>query len=81
MPARKDRWLTAQSAAIVMNITSAEICRLLSLGRLKGSKQKHPRRPGKAQWLIDPKSIAVEKRRNAKRVAAIARRRKRTTRS
>jgi hypothetical protein len=81
MPARKDRWLTTQEAANVMNITSAEVCRLLSLGRITGSKQKHPKRPGKAQWLIDPKSIAMEKRRSAKRLAAIARRRKRAVRA
>lgn len=78
MPARNNPWLTAQEAAVLMNTTSAEVCRLLSIGRLAGSKQKHPKRPGKAQWLIDPKSITAEKRRAAKRVAAIARRRKRS---
>jgi hypothetical protein len=67
MPDRHDRWLTAQEAAAEMNTTSAEVCRLLSIGRLSGSKQKQAKRPGKAQWLIDPKSIAVEKRRTAKR--------------
>jgi hypothetical protein len=56
-------WLTAQQTAVVMNTTSAEVCRLLSLGRLSGSKQKQPGRPGNGQWLIDPKSIAKEKRR------------------
>jgi hypothetical protein len=67
MAARQDRWLTAQQAAIEMNTTSAEVCRLLSLGRLAGEKQKQPGRPGNGQWLIDPKSIAEEKRRTAKR--------------
>jgi hypothetical protein len=67
MPSNNDRWLTAQQTAVEMNTTSAEICRLLGIGRLSGTKQKDPRRAGKAQWLIDPKSIAEEKRRNAKR--------------
>jgi hypothetical protein len=67
MPARNERWLTAQETAALMNTTSAEVCRLLSIGRLSGSKQKQPKRPGKAQWLIDPKSIAAEKRRTTKR--------------
>ena len=67
MPARNDRWLTAQQAAVLMDTTSAEVCRLLSVGRLSGSKQKQAKRPGKAQWLIDPKSIASEKRRTDQR--------------
>ena len=67
MPARQVHWLTAQQAAAEMNTTSAEICRLLSLGRLSGHKQKQPGRPGNGQWLIDPKSIAEEKRRAAHR--------------
>ncbi len=67
MPARQDRWLTAQQAALEMNTTSAEVCLLLSLGRLSGAKQKQPGRPGNRQWLIDPQSIAEEKRRTAKR--------------
>jgi hypothetical protein len=77
MPARNNRWISAQEAAVLMNTTSAEVCRLLSIGRLAGSKQKHPKRPGKAQWLINPKSVAAEKHRAAKRAAAFARRRKR----
>jgi hypothetical protein len=77
MPVRNHRWLTTQEAALLMNTTSAEVCRLLSIGRLTGSKQKHPKRPGRAQWSIDPKSVAAEKRRAAKRFAALARRRKR----
>jgi hypothetical protein len=63
MPKRLTNWLTAQQTAVAMNTTSAEVCRLLSLGRLVGSKQKQPGRPGNGQWLIDPKSIAKEKRR------------------
>jgi len=35
-----------------------------------GRKTKQPGRPGNGQWLIDPKSIAEEKRRAAKRVRA-----------
>jgi hypothetical protein len=66
MPERQDGWLTAQQAAVEMNTTSAEICRLLSLGRLSGSKRKQPGRPGNGQWLIDPKSIAEERRRAAR---------------
>ena len=68
MPANYDRWLTAQETAALMDTTSAEVCRLLSVGRLSGSKQKQAKRPGKAQWLIDPKSIAAEKRRAGKRL-------------
>jgi hypothetical protein len=64
-------WLTAQQTAVEMNTTSAEICRLLSLGRLSGSKEKQPGRPGNGQWLIDPKSIAKEKRRLASRTVKI----------
>jgi hypothetical protein len=77
MPSAKKHWLTAQQTAVIMNTTSAEVCRLLSLGRLTGIKQKHPKRPGQAQWLVDPKSIAAEKRRAAKRRGAEARHRKR----
>jgi hypothetical protein len=68
MPARQDRWLTAQQTALELNTTSAEVCRLISLGRLSGEKQKQPGRPGNGQWLINPKSITEEKRRTAKRV-------------
>jgi hypothetical protein len=69
MPKNLTNWFTAQQTAVVMNTTSAEVCRLLSLGRLSGSKQKQPGRPGNGQWLIDPKSIAKEKRRLATRTA------------
>jgi hypothetical protein len=67
MPDRPEGWLTAQQAAVEMNSTSAEICRLLSLGRLSGYKRKQSGRPGNGQWLIDPKSIAEERRRATKR--------------
>jgi hypothetical protein len=70
MPARQDCWLTAQQAAIEMNTTSAEVCRLLSLGRLAGEKLKQPGRPGNGQWLVDPKSIAEEKNRSKRTSAA-----------
>jgi hypothetical protein len=65
MSKSRNNWLTAQQAAVAMDTTSAEVCRLLSLGRLSGSKEKQPGRPGNGQWLIDPKSIAKEKRRVA----------------
>jgi hypothetical protein len=71
MSKRLTSWLTAQQTAVVMNTTSAEICRLLSLGRLSGSKQKQPGRPGNGQWLVDPKSVAKEKRRLATRAGFI----------
>jgi hypothetical protein len=73
----RTNWLTAQQTAIAMNTTSAEICRLLSLGRLVGSKQKQPGRPGNGQWLIDPKSITKEKRRLSARTTATKSRKRR----
>ena len=60
------RWLTAQETATLLDSTSAEICRLLKIGRLTGVKRKQPGRAGKAQWLVNPKSIAREKSRLAK---------------
>jgi hypothetical protein len=51
------RWLTAQETAVHLDTTSAEVRRLLSIGRLSGTKQKDPRRGCTAQWLVDPKSI------------------------
>jgi hypothetical protein len=60
MPANHKRWLTAQQTALELNSTSAEICRLISIGRLSGSKEKQPGRPGKAQWLVSPASIRRE---------------------
>jgi hypothetical protein len=66
MPKPDPRWLTAQETAAILDSTSAEICRLLKLGRLIGVKRKQPGRAGKAQWLVDPQSIAKEKKRFAK---------------
>jgi hypothetical protein len=56
-----------------MNTTSAEVCRLLSIGRLKGKKHKQLGRPGLAQWFVNPSSISREMKRAAK---VAARRRK-----
>jgi hypothetical protein len=66
MPKHDLRWLTAQQTAALLDSTSAEICRLLKLGRLTGVKRKQAGRAGKAQWLVNPKSIAREKSRIAK---------------
>jgi hypothetical protein len=74
MRARHDRWISAQVAAALLDLTSAEVCRLLSIGRLAGTKQKTAGRPGKAQWLINPKSIAKEKRFRAKHATLLRRR-------
>jgi hypothetical protein len=74
MPPSRLHWLTAQQAAVAMNTTSAEVCRLLALERLVGEKQKQLGRPGNGQWLIDPKSIVLEKRRAAQRAAGPAQR-------
>jgi hypothetical protein len=60
------RWLTAQETAAFLDSTSAEICRLLKIGRLSGVKKKQPGRAGKAQWLVNPKSITREKQRLSK---------------
>ena len=75
MSGRPSSWLTAQQTAVTMNTTSAEVCRLLSIGRLKGKKHKQLGRPGLAQWFVNPSSISREMKRAAK-VAAAARRRK-----
>jgi len=75
MPARRPGWLTAQQAAIILNTTSAEVCRLISIGRLSGKKHKQVGRPGNAQWIINPASIKREARRAAQ-LAAAARRKK-----
>jgi len=66
MPNRHPRWLTAQETAVILDSTSADICRLLKIGRLTGVKRKQPGRAGKAQWLVNPKSIEQEKRRTAR---------------
>jgi len=62
----ESRWFTAQETAAILDSTSAEVCRLLKIGRLTGVKKKQPGRAGKAQWLVDPLSIKREKQRNAK---------------
>lgn len=69
MPAPPRGWLTAQQTAAELQSTSADVCRLLSLGRLTGVKRKQPGRAGTAQWLVNPKSVAKEKRRLAKLAA------------
>jgi hypothetical protein len=56
-------WFTAQETAAILNLTSAEVCTLLAVGRLSGTKVKQPGRAGKAQWLVDPRSVAKEKKR------------------
>jgi hypothetical protein len=74
MSARHNGWISAQVAAAILDLTSAEVCRLLSIGRLSGTKQKTAGRPGKAHWLINPNSIAKEKRFRAKHAALLRRR-------
>jgi len=67
-------WLTAQATSFILDLTSAEVCGLLVTGRLNGIKIKQPGRAGKAQWLVDPKSIAKEKRLRARELAKARRR-------
>jgi hypothetical protein len=62
MHANGNRWLTAQETAAQLDTTSSEVCRLLSIGRLSGMKQKDPRRAGKSQWLVDPESVSREEK-------------------
>lgn len=64
-PNKFKKWLTAQQTSIELDTTSAEVCRLLSIGRLAGVKMKQPGRAGKAQWLVNPVSITKERRRVA----------------
>ena len=66
MPKPDPRWLTAQETAAILDSTSAEVCRLLKIGRLTGIKQKQPGRAGKAQWLVNPQSITKQKKRATK---------------
>jgi hypothetical protein len=73
MPARRNSWLSAQVTAAILDTTSAEVCRLLNIGRLSGNKQKQPGRPGMARWLVNPKSVAKEKRLRARRAASARR--------
>ena len=67
-------WITAQQAALLLNTTSSEVCRLISIGRLNGKKHKQPGRPGTAQWTISPASVDKEIRRVAKMDAESLRR-------
>ena len=62
MHSNGNHWLTAQETAAQLDTTSSEVCRLLSLGRLSGTKQKDPRRAGKSQWLVDPASVLKEEK-------------------
>jgi hypothetical protein len=64
LPSRR---LSVQETAAILDSTSAEVCRLLSIGRLSGIKRKEPGRPGNAQWQVDPKSVAREQKFVAKR--------------
>ena len=77
MPARPTRWLTTQETAAIPDTTSAEVCRMLSLGRLSGTKEKDPLRGGTAQWLVNRRSIPKEKKRRISYRALIAKRPKR----
>jgi len=63
--------------AIQLDTTSSEVCRLLSLGRLSGTKQKDPRRAGKSLWLVDPESVIKEEKHPKTRLVRRARRLKR----
>jgi hypothetical protein len=67
MASSRARWFTAQETAAILDLTSAEVCTLLAIGRLTGTKVKQPGRAGKAQWLVDPRSVAKEKRRAKER--------------
>jgi hypothetical protein len=67
MASSRARWFTAQETAAMLDLTSAEVCTLLAIGRLTGAKVKQPGRAGKAQWLVDPRSVAKEKRRANRR--------------
>ena len=69
MHSNVNRWLIAQ-----LDTTSAEVCRLLSIGRLSGVKQKDPRRAGKSQWLVDPKSASREEKHRKTKLALRAQR-------
>jgi hypothetical protein len=75
MPVHPSGRITAQQAALLLNTTSAEVCRLVSIGRLHGKKQKQQGRPGTAQWTISPASVNKEVRRVAKMDAESLRRR------
>lgn len=74
MHANGNRWLTAQETAAHLDTTSSEVCRLLSIGRLTGTKQKDPRRAGKSQWLVDPESVIREVKHRRTKLALKAQR-------
>jgi hypothetical protein len=64
------RWLTAQQTAIQLDTTSSEVCRLISLGRLSGTKQKDPVGPAnRSGWLTRSPS---SKKRNSARQSSCA---------
>jgi len=79
MHAPFSRWLTAQETAAQLDTTSSEVCRLLSIGRLSGTKQKDPRRAGKSQWLVDPESVIKEEKYRRTKLMLRARRLKRAS--
>jgi hypothetical protein len=76
MTGRYKGWPTAQSAASVLNLTSAEVCRLIAIGRLSGVKIKQTGRAGTAQWLVNPRSIKKEQLHQKERTAELKRRQK-----
>ena len=69
MARSRARWFTTQETAAILNLTSSEVCTLLAVGRLSGKKMKQPGRAGKAQWLIEPRSVGKEKKQRAARLA------------
>ena len=79
MPSNGNRWLTAQETAALLDTTSSEVCRLLSIGRLSGIKQKDPRRAGKSQWLVDPETISREEKHHKTKLMLRAQRLKRAS--
>jgi hypothetical protein len=76
MTRRYQAWPTAQLAASRLNLTSAEVCRLVAIGRLSGIKLKQPGRAGKAQWLVNPRTIKQEQLRQKERAAELKRKQK-----
>ena len=79
MHSNGNHWLTAQETAAQLDTTSSEVCRLLSLGRLSGTKEKDPRRAGKSQWLVDPESVLREEKLRKSKLVRRARRLKRVS--
>jgi hypothetical protein len=79
MSSNGNRWLTAQETATQLDTTSSEVCRLLSIGRLSGIKQKDPRRAGKSQWLVDPESVSREEKHRKAKLVVRAQRLKRAS--